>query len=225
MDAIGYIRVSTEQQATEGVSLAAQRERIQAYCVAAGMSLVGIREDAGISGYHAHNRPGLQQAMAEACDRKAALIVYSLSRFARNTREAIDLCDQLDNAGADLVSLTERIDTTTPAGKLIFRMMAALAEFERDQLSERVTDAMAFAKAQGRRVGSIPFGYDLGDDGVHLVENQGEQASITLIQQLHTEGLSLREVAGELNDRGISSKTGRAWSAKTVRDVIKRAAA
>lgn len=224
MKAIGYIRVSTTEQATEGVSMAAQRAKIEAYALASGFELLAIHEDAGISGYKAANRPGLQAAMAAACANKGVLIVYSLSRFARNTREAIELCDTLGDAGADLVSLTEKIDTTSPAGKLIFRMMAALAEFERDQLKERVSEAMAYAKAQGRRVGTIPFGFDLGADRCHLVPNEAEQASIGMIQRFRSEGLSLREIAARLNEQGIPSKTGKGWSAKTVLGILRVAA-
>jgi len=112
--AIGYLRVSTAGQATDGVSLDAQRERIEAWAKAHDFELLGIQRDAGISGGKASNRPGLQKALDLACKERAALVVYSLSRLARSTRDALEISARLDKAGADLVSLSESIDTLHP---------------------------------------------------------------------------------------------------------------
>ena len=88
--AIAYLRVSTIGQATDGVSLSTQRSRIVAWCELNGYRLAHMFEDAGLSGSKAHNRPGLQDALAKACERKdTALVVYSLSRLARSTKDAI----------------------------------------------------------------------------------------------------------------------------------------
>ena len=112
MDAIGYIRVSTADQATNGLSLDAQRQRIERWCECNGYRLADLHTDAGISGKRADNRPALQRALADACKRRGtALVVYSLSRLARSTKDAIGIAERLDKAGADLVSLSERIDT------------------------------------------------------------------------------------------------------------------
>jgi site-specific DNA recombinase len=88
---------------------------------------VGCFEDAGLSGSRADNRPALQSALTEACRRKAALVVYSLSRLARSTTGAIKISERLNKSGADLVSLSEHIDTTSAAGKMVFRLLAVLA--------------------------------------------------------------------------------------------------
>ena len=140
--AIGYIRVSTEDQVQQGVSLAAQRKKIEAWCDLNDHELLALEEDAGISGASADRRPGLQAALDAACRNKATLVVYSLSRLARSTMDALLIAERLEKAGADLVSLSERIDTTSAAGKMVFRMLAVLAEFERDQLAERTKTAM-----------------------------------------------------------------------------------
>lgn len=158
MKAVGYIRVSTEEQARQGISLEAQEARIRAWAVANEAELISLHADEGISGFRVANRPGLQAAVDEACREKAALVVYSLSRLARNTREALELSDRLAHCGADLVSLSERIDTTSAAGKMIFRLLAVLSEFERDLVSERTRAAMAYARSQGRCVGNVPYG-------------------------------------------------------------------
>lgn len=217
--AIGYIRVSTEGQAQDGVSLDAQRAKIAAWCELNDYALAAIHVDAGISGKSADNRPGLQAALQD-CQKGSALVVYSLSRLARSTRDTIDISEQLAKAGADLVSLSEKIDTTSAAGKMVFRMMAVLAEFERDQISERTTTAMQFKKAKGERVGSIPYGFILDDDGISLTENVAEQAVIREARELHKGGLSLRKIAAELDKRGFSARNGQPFAASQVQRMV-----
>ncbi len=116
------------------------------------------------------------------------LIVYRLSRLARSTKDTIAIGERLDRAGADLVSLSEKLDTTSAAGKMVFRMMAVLAEFERDQVSERTATAMAHKKEKGERVGTIPFGFDLSADGIALTKNPKEQAALELMSLLRESG-------------------------------------
>ena len=99
--AVGYCRVSTEGQATEGVSLEAQQARIAAWCVANGYQLARVFIEAGMSGARADNRPELQRALTATRAAKAALVVYSLSRLARSTKDTIAIAEQLDRAGAD----------------------------------------------------------------------------------------------------------------------------
>lgn len=221
--AVGYLRVSTERQAQEGVSLAAQDSRIRAWAQANGFELVSVREDAGISGGKADNRPGLQEAIAKACQHKAALVVYSLSRLARSTKDAIAISERLEKGGADLVSLSERIDTTTASGKMVFRMLAVLAEFERDQVSERTKAALAHKKALHRRAGNIPYGYALGPDGDSLLPVQEEQDTIQLMHRLRSRGMSYRRLASELDRRQVPTKNGGGkWHFQIVRDVLRR---
>jgi DNA invertase Pin-like site-specific DNA recombinase len=134
------------------------------------------------------------------------------------------IAERLDEAGADLVSLSESIDTTSAAGKMVFRMLAVLSEFERDLVSERTRAAMSHKKANGFYTGGVaPFGYDVTDDG-RLVKNSMEQETIGIIQTLRADGLTLRAIAKELEDRGCESKIGNTWSPKTVRGVLARVA-
>jgi DNA invertase Pin-like site-specific DNA recombinase len=224
MAAVGYVRVSTEGQAIDGVSLDAQRTRVEGWCTTNGFTLVALHIDAGVSGKRADTRPGLQKALEEACRRRAALVVYSLSRLARSTKDALTISDRLDRAGGDLVSLSERIDTTTAAGKMVFRMLAVLAEFERDLVSERTAVAMAHLRSQGKRIsGKLPYGYMLANDGVTLVEAPHENRVIVEMSQWKAKGVSLNGIARILNDHNVPAKHGGQWSAKTVRDVLRRA--
>lgn len=217
--AIGYIRVSTEGQAQEGVSLDTQRAKIAAWCELNDYTLAAVQVDAGISGQSADNRPGLQTALA-ACRKGSALVVYSLSRLARSTRDTIEISERLNKVGADLVSLSEKIDTTTAAGKMVFRMLAVLAEFERDQISERTTTAMQFKKSKGERVGSVPYGYFLDGDNITLIEHPDEQDVIRQARELKASGLSLRAIAIELNRRGFNARNGRIFQATQIARMV-----
>ena len=217
--AIGYIRVSTEGQAVDGVSLDAQRAKIAAWCDLNDYALSAVHVDAGISGKSADNRPGLQATLQD-CKKGYALVVYSLSRLARSTRDTIEISEQLTKTGADLVSLSEKIDTTTAAGKMVFRMMAVLAEFERDQISERTTTAMQFKKAKGERVGAVPYGFELDGNGITLIENEAEQAVIRQARELHESGLALRKIAIELDQRGFTARNGKPFQATQIRRMV-----
>ena len=206
--AVGYIRVSTEGQAVDGVSLDAQRAKIEAWCLLNDFDLVALRIDAGISGKGMVNRPGLQAALAD-CRTGSALVVYSLSRLSRSVRDTMDVGEKLAKVGADLVSLSEKIDTTSAAGKMVFRLLAVMNEFERDQISERTSAALQYKKSKGEKTGGqVPFGHDLADDGVRLLDNAEEQAVIAEARQLKAGGLSLRKIATELQRRGFVSRAG-----------------
>jgi len=218
MRAYGYIRVSTAGQVMDGVSLEAQQAKITAWCELNDYELAGIHIDAGISGKRADNRPALQDAL-KACSNGDALVVYSLSRLARSTRDTIEIADLLHRKGTDLVSLSEKIDTTTAAGKMVFRMLAVLSEFERDQVSERTKSALGHKKAQGERVGSIPYGFQLAGDGVSLIDEPKERATVDYCRTLKHDGLSLREIASRLETEGHSPR-GKSWHPQTVKNIL-----
>jgi len=218
MRVVGYIRVSTEEQAREGISLQTQREKIEAWTSAMDGELLSIEEDAGISGKMIRNREGLQRAIELTCIKNAVLVVYSLSRLSRSTRDTLSVAEKLGKAGADLVSLSERIDTTTAAGKMVFRMLAVLNEFERDQISERTSAILQHKKSKLEAYSPTPYGYRR--EGNKLVSDPEEQEIVHRIRALREEGSSLREIAGQLNQEGIASKHGGRWYASTVRYIL-----
>lgn len=216
--AIGYCRVSTSMQANDGVSLEAQRAKIEAWCLLNDYTLAAVHVDAGLSGKNTQ-RPGLQAALAD-CKKGSALVVYSLSRLSRSIRDTMDLSDKLAKVGGDLVSLSEKIDTTSAAGKMVFRLLAVMNEFERDQISERVTSAMQYKKAKGERVGTIAYGYRLADDGASLIEDEGEQAVITAINEYRESGLSLRAIVSRLDVREFRSRSGKPFQLTQVARIL-----
>jgi site-specific DNA recombinase len=196
MKAIGYIRVSTQGQVEDGVSLDAQETKVRAWADLNGAAEVVIFRDEGISGKRSDNRPGLQDALSMV-GKGDALIVYSLSRLSRSTKDTLILSEILLKKEADLVSLSEKIDTTTAAGKMVFRMLAVLSEFERDQISDRTRFALAHKKTKREWTGRIPFGYRVEDS--HLVEDPEAMKTIQKAKRMKTDGKSIRAISEALN--------------------------
>lgn len=216
--AIGYIRVSTVGQAEEGVSLAAQEQRIRQWCEVQGFTLVSVHEDAGLSG-RTDERPGLQAALAE-CKKGDALVVYSLTRLARSTRDTLNILARLEQRGVDLVSLSEKLDGSSAAGKMMARMLAVMAEFESDQISERTKLAMRHLRNQWRYTGGrLPYGFALGPDGRLAVVHE-ESETIGVVLSLRAAGLGLRAICRELEQRSLRTRSGRPFAPMQVRRML-----
>lgn len=215
--AYGYVRCSTEEQATVGVSIQSQVARLEAWATMHGTAIT-IEIDAGISGKNM-NRPALQRALA-AMRSGSILVVADLSRLSRSTRDALTIAETLAKRGAELVSLKEQIPAG-PAGKLILTVLAALNELERDQISARTTAALAYKASRNEWCGGRPpMGYALDTDGKTLVENADEQAVIAEVRALRDAGMSLREVTAMLAERGRTSRVGRPFALTQIRRMI-----
>ena len=221
MKAVGYIRVSTQGQVDDGVSLDAQEAKVRAWAELNEAEKVVIFRDEGISGKRSDNRPGLQDAL-DAVGRGDALVVYSLSRLSRSTKDTLSISEALAKREADLVSLSEKIDTTTAAGKMVFRMLAVLSEFERDQVSDRTRFALAHKRTLHEKTGGdIPFGYKVKKG--KLVPHPEEQKTVRLVLDLEGRGLSLREICRHLEAAGVARKNGsKTWHPQTVRRIIEK---
>lgn len=218
--AVGYVRVSTAMQADEGVSISAQKEKITCWANMNGITLIEIFEDNGISGKNTTARPGFQKAMEAALRHKAIMVCYSLSRLSRSMKDMIEIGSKLGQAGCDLVSLTEQIDTTTAAGKMIFNMLAVLGQFHVDLISEWTKMGLAKVKRDGRKTGGpTPFGYNVDEAG-KLHPNLRERKVIGRIMKLHSTGMKYQTIGNQLNDQGIVTKTGRKWFSQTVKNVV-----
>lgn len=220
MKAIGYIRVSTAGQVEDGVSTEAQEAKIHAWALLSSASEVVIFRDDGLSGKRVDNRPGLQEAL-DVVGAGDAFVCYSLSRLSRSTKDTIHIAERLDRVGADLVSLSEKIDTTTAAGKMVFRMLAVLSEFERDQVSERTIAALQYKKSRGEKTGGdVPYGYRVRDG--KLIPYAREQKAIQEILDLRARGETLRGICRALESSGYSRKRGsRTWHPQTVSGIIR----
>lgn len=227
MKAIGYIRVSTEEQANGGVSLAAQREKLEAYAKLYDLELVTVVEDAGQSA-KTLNRTGLQAALAMLRRGEAdGLVIAKLDRLTRSVGDWQALIDEFfgERAGKQLLSVADSIDTRTAAGRLVLNVLLSVAQWEREAIAERTRDALQHKIRRGERCGEVRFGFDLGPDGVTLVPNADEQQAIGIIRELREAGQTLRQIAAKLTALGIPTKKGRSkWTHTAVGKIAKRAA-
>ena len=160
--AVGYVRVSTEEQ-VEGHSLDAQRREIKRYCDRHGYEFVRFYADEGVSAYTGsmRKRPQLSALLASAEQQGFdVVIVHTLDRWARNIRVQSDTLERLGRAGAGFVSIAENQDFTTPHGKLMLTMIGGVSEFFSGQLGVHVSKAKRERATQGLPVGPVPFGYE-----------------------------------------------------------------
>lgn len=192
--------------------MGAQEEKIRRWCLANGHQLMGLYTDAGLSGHKFDGRPSIQAAL-NACKKTMALVTYSLSRLTRSTKDLIYIAEHLNKKGADLVSVSENIDTTTATGKMMFRMLGAMAEFERDIIGERTSLAMQAKKSKGEYTGGfVPYGFKLSHDGKALIEIPEEQKVITAARNWREKGHTLEHIANELYKQGDLTRNNKKFS-------------
>ncbi len=169
-----YTRTSTDRQDT---GLEAQERALLDYCSQRGIQAPLKFSDAGISGSKA-SRPGLNALLLAAREGQIGIIlVYSFSRFARNTRHLLDSLEEFERLGISFVSLTENLDTKSAIGKALFTIISAISQLERELISERVKNGLNNARAKGKVVG------------------RKKTRPSELIQALHTQGMTYREIA------------------------------
>lgn len=230
---IGYCRVSTEEQSTEGVSLGAQRARLEAYAVAHGLELAEIIEDAGVSGkVPPTERPALGRALERIRAGEAdGIVALKLDRISRSVRDVLALADDAQRLGWRLVSVSENLDTGSATGRFTLTILAALAQLEREQIAERTRFALD-SIAQGGRLRShrTPFGFRLAGDRTtatageraSLVEHDQEQRILAEILRLDAEGCGSRRIARTLNDAGQGNpRTGKPWTFGTIAAILR----
>lgn len=222
MNAVGYIRVSTEDQAQNGVSLEMQTTKIRQYCDLHDINLVGIYGDPGISAKNTEKRPGVTAVMHLVGKKRVdAVIIYKLDRLVRSTVDALDIAQRMDKCGVGLHSITEKFDTRSAVGELIFTLMAALAQMERKLIGERTAAALQSMKANGQRVSRhAPIGWRFVD-GV-VVQDLKEQAAILYAKALHEDNgkWSLSQISTKLYLAGFKARSGRAYSKSTIQKMI-----
>lgn len=203
MRAIGYIRVSTEEQADSGAGLAAQRQAIEQEVTRRGWELAEIIEDAGYSAKNMR-RPGVQAAL-EMLDRgeAAGLVVAKLDRLSRSMLDFTAVMATARTRGWALVALDCAVDTTTPAGEAMANVLATFAQFERRLIGQRTKDALAVKRAAGVRLGRPPV--LSGELRARIARDRAARVPYAAI-------------AGALNDEGVpTAQGGLCWYPSTVR--------
>jgi len=213
-----YTRVSTEDQAREGFSLPAQRERLDAYCKARDWTGVAAYVDDGYSGRDIR-RPAYQRMMEER-DRWDTILVVKMDRIHRNARNFMEMMDRLNSWGKDFASATESLDTTTAMGRFVMDIIQRIAQLESEQIGERVYMGMAQkAKAGAGILGfNAPLGYRIVDG--RLVVEPSEARIVQTMFDLCLRGKTLDEVAAEMDRRGATTKRGTRWNPTKVYRIL-----
>jgi DNA invertase Pin-like site-specific DNA recombinase len=219
---VAYVRVSTDKQADKGVSLDAQRAKVEAYAALYGLELVEVVVDAGASA-KTLDRPGLARALEMLRKGAAdALLVVKLDRLTRSVRDLCHLVERYFGGGkAALLSVAEQFDTRTAGGRLVLNILACVSQWEREAIGERTSAAMRHKADLGEYIGGAPpYGYRLADDGVQLVPDEREQLVLAEARRLSGAGLSLRAVARALDHLGLCSRNGRPFAAVQVQRML-----
>jgi len=225
MITIGYARVSTDRQADKGISLEAQKRRIEAMAVVQARTLLEVIFDGGESAKNL-NRPGLQRLLSLVQAGKVqAVIVAKLDRLTRSVKDLCSLLELFGKKNVALISVAESLDTSTAAGRLVITIMGAVSQWEREAIGEGTREALRHKKKKGERVGNIPFGFRLSPEGRRLEADAVEQDAMTAINKLRAQGHSLRRIAVALNRQGHRTRCGSAWRPESVNRIIQRTSA
>ena len=219
-----YCRKSVEDGLEQDFnSLDAQREACENYIASqktnGWVCLPQHYDDGGYSGGNM-NRPAMQQLQA---DIRAGMIdmivVYKLDRLTRSLMDFSDLQEFLDKYNVSFVSVTQEINTSTSAGRMMLNILMTFAQYEREIISERIRDKVAASKKRGIFMGGpIPYGYDLKDRRLYINEEQAKVVRWMFKRFLETG--SPHQIAGELDDKGILDKRGKPWSAPCIARII-----
>ena len=203
---VGYVRVSTDEQADSGLGLAAQRAAIVGECERRGWTLVAIHEDAGLSGKTLARR-GLAEALS-AVESGAAggIVVAKLDRLSRSLADFANLMARAQIGRWNLVALDLGVDLATAAGEFMANVMASAAQWERRIIGQRTRDALAVKRSQGVKLGR-PATLD--------------PAVVDRIRDAHDGGAGWSAIASDLNaDRVPTAHGGARWYPSTVRAVV-----
>ena len=206
-----YIRVSTLEQAQEGYSIGAQKERLRAFCKAHDWLVADFYIDGGYSGSNL-DRPGIQKLIAETGSFDLVLVM-KLDRLSRSQRDTLYLIEDVFlPAGVDFISMAESFDTSTPFGRAMIGILSVFAQLEREQIKERTFMGRVERAKEGLFHGGsyYPIGYDYGADG-HLAVNEYEAAQVRKIYEWYLDGSSPEKIAERLREEGYTNRYG-SWS-------------
>lgn len=217
MKIVGYIRVSTDQQVESGLGLEAQVKAIQDYAHKFGVEKPEVFRDEGISGaLSLEKRLGILEAIAHL-KKGSVLVVAKRDRLGRDPMVVAMIESAVKRKGSRIVSAAgEGTDNDDPSSILMRRLVDAFGEYERLIIGARTKAALKAKKDKGERVGYIPFGKRLSDDGITLIDHSAEQRILQKIKALRNKGLSIRNIARAMNENKILNRKQLAWNHASV---------
>lgn len=226
-----YCRVSTQEQAEEGYSLEEQQRLIREYCQQKNYEVAMVYEDAGISGKDIRHRPAMQQLLEDASKKKFHLVMsWKINRISRKLSDAIKIVETLEKYGIGYQSYSEPFESSTPAGKMQFQMMALVGEFERNTIAQNVKMGMRAKAMSGEWCGGIPpFGYcwvtmegteNHGRRKSRLEVVEREAEAVRLMFQLYASGKGYKAIVGRINREGYRTKLDNAFSVAQIKSIL-----
>jgi site-specific DNA recombinase len=214
-----YARVSTDEQAREGFSVAAQIDDLHKYASIHNMDVVHEYVDEGVSGKSISGRPQMKQLLSDAKNQKFdVVLVYKIDRLSRNLRDALEISDELQQSEVKLISLTESFDTSTPMGMMVFQLMGSFAELERKTIVNRVKSGMTQRAKEGKFNGGVCLGYVSKDK--KLIINDDEAIIVKEIFKLSEQGLGYKAIVNRINEKGYKTKRGKQFSISGVKQIL-----
>ena len=224
MKYVVYLRVSTDQQAASGLGIEAQREICLRYIEKSPSENVEFIDDGFSGSLELDKRPALLEAIS-ILEKGDVLLIAKRDRIGRDPIINAMIERAVERKKARLVSASGDVsDSNDPTSILMKRMVDAFAEYERLIIGARTKAALQVKKKKGQRVGHIPFGLTLSDDGIHLERHEEEYQILEQIRKLHVQGLSLRKIAAEMNLRQAFNRGGNEWNHVSILRVMKNAA-
>ncbi|HET6494044.1 MAG TPA: recombinase family protein [Thermoleophilia bacterium] len=239
MKVVGYVRVSTEDQAKHGFSLEAQTEKIQSYASLYDLDLVGIEVDAGLSAKDL-DRPGVQRALGLLESGEAeGLLIVKLDRLTRSVTDMGNLVNRyFKEGGYVLMSVAENLDARSAAGRLMINLIGSISQWERETTGERTRDVLAHKKSQQENYCRPPFGFQwaCGHESHgpkvkrreacgKLVKDPDQEEALFLAQAMRAEGMGYTRIANFLNEVQAKTPRGGDWFATSVSRMLKGATA
>ena len=217
-----YIRVSTEEQAKEGFSINAQREKLKQYAFARGWDIYSFYIDDGISGKNLKDRPEVLRLLEDVNKGKIKnVLVYKIDRLTRSTKNLIELIDLFAVKGCAFNSLMESIDTSTATGRMFIKIVGIFAEFERENLAERVSFGIEQKAREGNYIncGGV-YGYDYDKAIGDIVLNPDEAEMVKNIYGMYLKGTSFSRICKWLTERNVPTKRGGRWEPSTIESIL-----
>lgn len=213
-----YIRVSTEEQAEEGYSLEAQRERLVAYCEAQGWDIADIYADRGHTGRKITTREEYKRMIAEK-DNWDTILVLKMDRIHRNSKNFMIMMEDLERWDKKFTSMQEELDTSTSIGRFVVDMIQRIAQLESEQIGERTYMGMAQKAENGGLLGfNPPFGYGIENNDLVTIDHEADV--VRGIFNSYVSGRSMKEIAQELNGKGVLTRRGGHWTLYSIRQIL-----